>query len=174
MSDKPTPAPKLVRDLMTVGVPTCATDTPAIEIARLLLEKDWEGIIVLDQEGHAVGVVSRDDLVHIYPRADCRSLKAEEVMQEEVVEIPPDLPLEAAAQIMRDKGVRVVFLMHNASGIIYPAAMLSYKHLLRHMAAQSDEELRDLGIKAERRSPIDIFIEKREAARRQKGSSLQE
>ena len=43
-----------------------------------------------------------------------------------VAQVPPDIPLAAAAQMMRDKHLRAVFLMHNASGIIYPAAMLTY------------------------------------------------
>ena len=95
-------------------------------------------------------------------------------MTEGVVELPPDIPLTVAAQLMRDMKVRVVFLMHNANGIIYPAATLSYRHFLRHLAAESDEDLRDLGITAERRSPVDIFIEKRDAARARKPGETQE
>ncbi len=53
----------LVRDLMTVGVKTCAPTTPIVDLARFMLEQDLEAIVVLDHEGHAVGVVSRDDLV---------------------------------------------------------------------------------------------------------------
>jgi hypothetical protein len=52
--------------------------------------------------------------------------------------------------------------------------MISYRHILRHIAAQSEDELRDLGISAERRSPIDVFIEKRDAARREAESHHEE
>ena len=166
MSEDPILSRKLVRDLMTVGVRTCSPDTPVGEVARLLLDKELEGVVVLDRDGQGVGVVTQDDVVRAYSRDDARTLTAEDVMQDGVVELPPDIPLAVAAQIMRDKGVRVVFLMHNASGIIYPAAMLSYRHFLRHLAAQSDDDLSDLGIEAERRSPIEVFIEKRDAARR--------
>ena len=157
----------LVRDLMSVGVMTCPPDTPIVEIARLLLDKQLEGIVVLDQEGHAIGSISQDELVQAYTRDGCRDLTAEDVMRDSVPQIPPDVPLTVAAQIMRDKGVRVVFLMHNAAGIQYPAAALSYTHILRHLAAQSDAELQDLGTAAARKSPIETFIEKRDAARRQ-------
>jgi CBS domain-containing protein len=174
MSERTNNTPRLVRDLMTVGVPTCPTHTPVVEIARLLLDRQLEAVVVLDPDGHAVGVVSRDDLVRLYARGDSLSLTAEDAMQEGVIEVPPDIPLAAAAQIMRDKGVRAVFLMHNASGIIYPAAVLTYTHFLRHLGARSDDELRDLGIKAERRSPVEAFIEKRNAARRQAGLQDQE
>jgi CBS-domain-containing membrane protein len=157
----------LVRDLMSVGVQTCTPDTSIGELTRLLLDKDLEGVIVLDQEGRAVGVVSRDDLVRAYTRDDCRRLTAGEVMTEDVIQVPPDIPLTAAAQIMRDKGVRVIFLMHNAAGISYPAAVISYTHFLRHLAAQHDDELNDLGIEAARQAPLEAFRQKRDAARRQ-------
>ncbi len=159
---------RLVRDLMTVGVPTCAPDTPVRDLARLMLEKDVEGVIVLDHEGHAVGMVSPDELIAAYQHDDPRSLTAEAIMREDVPELPPDIPLTAAAQLMRDQRVRVVFLTHNAAGITYPAAMLTYRHFLRHLAACTDAELADLGIYARRLSPMQMFLQKREAARRRR------
>ncbi len=164
--DNPLTDRALVRDLMKVGVPTCPAHTPALEAARLMLAKDIEALVVLDEEGHGVGVLSRDDLVRAYGREDLEGLPVEEIMSEGVPQVPPDIPLTAAAQMMRDQHLRAVFLMHNAGGIIYPAAMLTYTHLIRHLAAERDEDLKDLGIAAERRQPLDVFIEKREAARR--------
>jgi hypothetical protein len=67
---------------------------------------------------------------------------------------------------MQDLGVRILFLNHHAGGIQYPAAYISYKHLLRHLGARDEQELRDLGIKAERESPIDTFIRRRDEALR--------
>jgi len=155
-----------VRDLMTVGVATCSPMTPVVEVARLLLDRDLEGVVVLDQDGHAVGVVSQDELVTAYSRDDCRDLTAEAIMRDGVPQIPPDIPLSVAAQLMQDQGVRVVFLMHHAGGIEYPAAVLSFKHFLRHLVAETNDDLKDLGIKAARRAPLETFIEKREAAQR--------
>jgi hypothetical protein len=70
---------------------------------------------------------------------------------------------------MLDQGVRMVFMTHHAGGIEYPAAMLSYKHLLRHLAIESEDDLKDLGIKAERESPLETFIRRRDEARRRAG-----
>jgi hypothetical protein len=67
----------------------------------------------------------------------------------------------------------VVYSMHNSDGIRYPAAMLSYQHVLRHMGATTADELADLGIRARRQSPIDVFKTKRDAAR-QNGPRHQE
>lgn len=162
--------PRLVRDLMTVGVPTCSPDTPIVDLARLILQKDLEAIVVLDtSEGHAVGVVGRDELVHAYTRGERDTATAEQIMRDGVHQVPPDIPLVAAAQIMQDLGVRVLFLMHHSAGVEYPAAMISYQHILRHLAADSLQDLRDLGIQAERQAPLQAFLTRRDAARKRTG-----
>ena len=158
---------KLVRDLMTVGVPTCPPQTPIVDLVRLMLEKNWEAVVVLDgEEGHALGVVSQDELVRAYEREDARTLTAEQIMHESVPQIPPDIPLTVAAQMMLDQKVRAFFLMHHAGGVVYPAAMITYRHILRHLAAQSNDELKDMGIAAARKAPLEQFIERRDAAKK--------
>lgn len=151
---------------MTVGVPTCKLDTPVIDIARYLLENNVEGMCVLDKEGNGVGVVGIEELAVAYSREDVRIITAEDVMHEGMPTLKADMPLALAAQMMRDQHTRIAYMIHNAAGIIYPAAYITYRHLIRHLAAESEEELKDLGIKAERKNPLQIFVEKRDAARR--------
>ena len=160
---------KLVRDLMTVGVPTCKHDASAKDIARFVLEHHVEAMCVLDAEGHGIGVVGEQELVAAYGKDNLDSLKAEDIMSEGVPELGADIPLTVAAQMMKDKGIRIAYMMHNAGGIIYPAAYISYRHILRHIAAKDESELRDLGLAAERKSPIEVFIERRDEARRKAG-----
>ena len=157
--------PRLVRDLMSVGVVTCPPDTPLRDLAQLFVDNGLEDIVVLD-EGHALGVVGQDDLIKTLAHPEPGALQARHILREGVPQVPADIPLAAAAQIMRDQGIRTLFLMHHAGGIEYPAAMLSYRHLLRWLAATEAADLRDLGIRAERRSPLEQYVEKRDAARR--------
>ena len=159
---------RLVRDLMTVGVLTCAPDTPLVNLARLLLDKNCEAVVVM-QAGHALGVVGEDELVSAFKREAPEGLVAEDVIREGVPQVPPDIPLAAAAQLMQDQGVRTLFLMHHSGGIEYPAAQISYRHLLRLLAAEDESELRDLGMHAERQSPLEAFIQRRDAARKKVG-----
>ena len=161
--------PTLVRDLMTVGVPTCKTTTPVVDIARFIIENNVEEMVVLGDEGEGVGVIGYEELVRAYERDDVKSSTAEQVMREGVPELPADIPLTAAAQMMRDKGIRVAYMSHNSSGIIYPAAMISYKHIVRHISAKDENELNDLGISARRKSPVEQFIERRDEARKKAG-----
>jgi CBS domain-containing protein len=167
----PENSPKLVRDLMTIGVPTCKTTTPTVEIARFLIENNIEEMVVLGDKGEGVGVCGYKELVNAYEREDVREVTAEDVMTEGVPELPSDIPLTLAAQLLRDKGIRVAYMNHNSAGIIYPAASISYRHLVRHLAAEDGSELKDLGINAERKSPLEQFIERRDEARRQAGLS---
>src|SRR5512143_2826352 len=110
-------SPLLVRDLMTVGVATCSPDSLVADIARLLVEKSLEAIVVIDpEERHAMGVVSQDELVKAYSQPEAGMLKAEDVMRDELPKVPADIPISAAAQIMLDLGVRVLFLTHHAAG----------------------------------------------------------
>src|SRR3972149_7901409 len=160
---------KLVRDLMTIGVPTCKLDSLVIDIARFLIDNNVEEMVVLGSEGEGVGVVGYEELVSAYHREDIRELPAEEVMCEGVPELPSDIPLTVAAQMMKDKKIRVAYMNHNSAGIIYPAAMISYRHIVRHLAAKDESELKDLGLAAERKSPAEIFIARRDNARKEAG-----
>jgi len=159
----------LVRDLMTIGVPTCKTTTPIVDIARFLATHDVEEMVVLGDEGEGVGVVGYEELVGAYHRENISDLTAEDIMREGIPELPSDISLILAAQLMRDKKIRVAYMNHNSAGIIYPAALISYKHLVRHLAAEDETELKDLGINAERKSPLEQFKERREEARRRAG-----
>jgi predicted transcriptional regulator len=158
------PNPRLVRDLMTVGVITCSPDTPIMEVANIILDGDLEGVIILE-EGNAIGVISQDDLVDVYARDDIHRLKAVDIMREFIPQIPADIPLKAAAQLMRDQGVRAMYMTHHSGGVIYPAAVLSYRHLIRHLGSSNSGELSDLGINAKREPPLDSFIKRRNSAR---------
>lgn len=164
-------SPKLVRDLMSVGVATCPPDALLVDVVRLMLEKNLEAVVVLDPEedGHALGVVTQDEVVRAYAHQDTSTLKVSDVMRDGVPQVPPEIPLTAAAQIMLDMKVRALFIMHHSSGIEYPAAFITYRHLMRHFSARSDEDLKDLGLSAERQSPLDVFIQRREAARKAAG-----
>ncbi len=165
-------SPKLVRDLMSVGVPTCGLDESVVELTRWFLEKDIEGAVVLDENGHGAGVVTHDELVKTYARGDYEVLTAQDAMRAGMPTVPPDIPLTAVAQIMQDLNTRIIYITHHAGGIEYPAAYLTYKHLLRHLAARDEAELKDLGIKAEREAPLETFFRRRdEALRRARGKS---
>ena len=129
---------KLVRDLMHIGVITCRTDMPLVEAVAILLRENLESLVVLNENGHAVGLLGRHEVIIAYGRSGatsqcCGSLTVADVMRPDVPEIPPDIPAAAAAQIMLDQGLRALYLLHHDGGISWPAAVFRFEDVLRHV-----------------------------------------
>jgi predicted transcriptional regulator len=156
---------KLVRDLMHIGVMTCQADTLLVEAVRTLLRERLESLIVLDGHGHAVGMFSRREAGAVYGRSgvdmdELMSLTVADVMRSDIPEVPPDIPAPAAVQIMLDRGVREIYLMHHAGGMSWPAAVLRFADVLNYLAAESEADVADKEHSAPRKSPIETFMER--------------
>jgi CBS domain-containing protein len=155
----------LVRDLMHIGVTTCQSGWPLVDAVRTLLRDRLEAFIVLDENSHAVGVFGRQEALAVYGQfggnlSDVQHLTVADAMRSDIPEVPPDIPAPAAAQIMLDQNVREVYLMHHGGGMSWPAAALRFEDVLRHIAAESDEDLADMGAGAPRKSPIEDFMQR--------------
>jgi CBS domain-containing protein len=118
----------LVRDVMTIGVPVCReTETCATVAARLT----GEVVVVLDADGMACGWTTFD----ILSRAAYGETVGE-VMEDGIPTVPPDIPIETAAQLMRDRGVQHLFLMHAWPGEPRPSAVISLKAVEERLAGE--------------------------------------
>ena len=122
--------PRLVRDVMTIGVPVCRdTETCGVVAARL---EQTPGIadvvVVLDEDGMACGWLTRERLVENAIHF------VSEVMDEDIPTVAPDLPAEVAAQLMRDRGVEYLFLMHDWPGEPRPSAVISRQAIEARLA----------------------------------------
>jgi CBS domain-containing protein len=159
---------KHIRDLMQIGVSTCTPDTPVADVARILLAGDINSIILLNPiDGNALGIVTQSDLLRVCSKDDHGKLTAMDGMQEEFPQLPPDIPISTAIQLMLDNNIQTYFLTHHSGGITYPAGYLSDKSILKYMAATEEEgELFKMGLDAERKPPLESFIHKRDAALR--------
>jgi CBS domain-containing protein len=160
---------KLVRNLMHIGVPTCPVQTPLVEAARTLLAKQLEALIVLDEHGHAVGMLSRREVALAYAQAGINefgfeTLTVAHVMHADIPKVPADIPATAAVQIMLDQDVREIYVMHHEGGVHYPAAVLRFEDVLRFVSARTEADLVGMGSGAARKSPIEIFKERHSKA----------
>lgn len=129
--------PKLVRDLMKIGVPTCETDTRLDEVAKIMARDHADAVIVMDEYG-ASGVVSQTDLIKAFPR-NWELLTAKEVMTERIVSISPDTAAIAAAHLMMDEKVHQLFIMHEHPGPSRPSAVITMNAIVREMAGLRPE-----------------------------------
>ncbi len=129
---------KLVRDIMKIGVPTCALGTPLPQVAQSMARENADAIIVMDESG-AAGVISQSDLVRVYAR-NFALLTAQEIMTEKIISIPPDAAAAAAAQTMQDERVHQVFVMHDHPGPSRPSAVVTQRAIVRDMAGLEREK----------------------------------
>jgi len=129
--------PKLVRDIMKIGVPTCNLETPLPEIAKIMARENADAVIVMDEFG-ACGVISQSDLVHAYPR-NFLLLSAKDVMTDRIVSIPPEAAVTAASHLMQDEKVHQLFVMHEHPGPSRPSAVITMHAVVRDMAGLEPE-----------------------------------
>ena len=112
--------PLLVRDVMTIGVPVCRDTETCGAVAARLTGGGPPVVVVLDEDGMACGWLTRDRLA-----AEAATRPVGEVMDEDIPTVQPDIPAEAAAQLMRGRGVEYLFLMHDWPGEPRPSAVIS-------------------------------------------------
>ena len=86
-----------VRDIMSRYVVSVTEATPVIEVARILAERRFSGLPVLDCEGRVVGMVSDFDLL----ARDGET--AGEVMSPDVVTVAEDTDIRAARTLMIER-----------------------------------------------------------------------
>ncbi len=129
--------PLLVRDVMTIGVPVCRdTETCGVVAARLkqtLGVSKTPGVsdvvVVLDEDGMACGWVTRERLA-----TEAATRPVGDVMDEDIPTVLPDIPAAAAAQLMQDRGVEYLFLMHDWPGEPRPSAVISRQAIETRLA----------------------------------------
>ena len=83
---------------------TCRPDTPIDEVAKTMDAKDISALVVVDELGDAIGVISRTDLVNarfIQPyMKHWRGMTAEHLMSKPVISVAPDTLINEAVQII--------------------------------------------------------------------------
>lgn len=101
----------LVRDRMTSPAVTVRPDSSFQDALSLMRERRFRRLPVVDDAGKVVGIVSERDLLHAAPSPATSlsvwevnyllwKLRVSDVMTEQVITVPPDMPIEDAAQIL--------------------------------------------------------------------------
>ena len=144
----------LVRDVMRIGVPHCRDNATLSEAARLMAEGGLGFLIVLDEDGEAVGWLNEAMLARHFA-ADYEKLTAGTAMNRVIPRVPPDIPPAAAVQIMLDQGLQQLFILHESPGPLRAAAVFTLRNVVRVMAGLPREE--GQGVGAPRRTAMDAF-----------------
>jgi len=120
---------------MSRSVVTCTPETSVHEAARRMTEHRLSALVVVDKaSGELEGIVSRSDLARAYEK-DYDAVKVESVMTQDVETIIPDIPVLAAVQIMLDRNIDRLVIMHAKPAPQRPVGVLSLSAVIRDMAS---------------------------------------
>jgi len=120
------------------GVITCRPETPVAEVAETMDRNDISALVVVDQEGDALGVISRTDLVNarfIQPyMKHWRGLNAEHLMSKPVISVAVDTTISEAVQLLNEKRIHRLVVIEKIGGHGRPVGILSVTDLARHVS----------------------------------------
>lgn len=122
---------------MHAGVITCRPDTPAGEVAERMKAHDVSALVVVDDAGYAVGVISRTDLVNAtfvqpYLR-HWRGMAARHLMSSPVISVRAEISVEEAIDLIRERKIHRVVVTEPEGQRERPIGILSVTDLVRRM-----------------------------------------
>jgi CBS domain-containing protein len=133
-----------VRDWMHRGVITCHPETPVAEVAATMDTQDISALVVVNEHGAAVGVISRTDLVNarfVQPyMKHWRGLNAEHLMTKPVISVASDTTIDEAVQLLNEKRIHRLVVVERASDHLRPIGILSVTDLAKHVSDQPTDE----------------------------------
>lgn len=125
-----------VQDWMHEGVIACQRDTPVEEVAKTMETKDISALVVVDDQGDAIGVISRTDLVNarfVQPYLKhWRGMTAEHLMSNPVISVSPDTSIDVAVRRLQEKRIHRLVVVEESAGHIRPVGILSVTDLAKH------------------------------------------
>ena len=130
-------AEEFVRDWMHRGVITCGPETPIQAVADAMKAHDISALVVVDEAGDAIGVISSTDFVNarfVEPYLKhWRGLTAKHLMSSPVVSVSDATPLAEAAACLRDRKIHRLVVIEKHGTREKPIGILSVTDLVRKL-----------------------------------------
>jgi len=134
---RPSGERRSVRDVMSYAIVTCLPDATPGSIARAMTERNSRSVVVVDEEGRAVGVITGTDLLSLYAPEGLVG-PAAELMSTPIITADPDLSLAAAADLMITNEIHRLVVVDPSAATGAPIGILSTSDIVAEMAeAQS-------------------------------------
>ncbi|SMP72882.1 CBS domain-containing protein [Desulfonatronum zhilinae] len=151
---------RTAKDIMTRDVVTVTPDTDVNAAAKILLEKDFNGLPVLDEDGKLVGVLCQSDLVvqqREFPLPSFFTLlggfvaltslsqlqravdkmaatKVSQAMTPDPVSVSPDTPVNKLADLMAEKKYHTIPVLEDGKLV----GVVGKKDILRLLASSEE------------------------------------
>jgi len=129
------------RDWMHQGVITCRPDTSVDEVAETIEMKDISALVVVDEAGDAIGVISRTDLVNarfVQPYLKhWRGMTAEHLMSQPVMSVAPDTDIKLAVEMLGEKRIHRLVVVETVGSHRRAVGILSVTDLAKHVGVKT-------------------------------------
>lgn len=140
---------RFAKDVMQRELVTCVAATPLEQIMRRLLDHAIHGIVVLDEDGYAIGIVSQTDILlaqQQIAQQGHRQFVASDIMSTHIITCGPDVSLLDAVTLMTRNHIHRLLVAKPNSERIYPLGIISMTDIIRYVikdtAAASGPALR--------------------------------
>jgi signal-transduction protein with cAMP-binding, CBS, and nucleotidyltransferase domain len=126
-----TPKPVTVGEIMTEKLESINMLNTAQEAAAKMADKNVGSLVVLDDSGKALGIVTERDLARRVCTTDksSNSITVGQIMSSPVITVRLDYSLEEAADVMIERKVRHILVLDEntePAGIITPTDLVAY------------------------------------------------
>ncbi len=125
-----------VREVMTYGVISCARTTPVDEVARRMVSHHIHAVVVTDEDGYAVGVVSQTDVVLARQGRtpeQVAALTAADIMTPEVITCTPDTKVSDAITLMTRNRIHRLVVVDQEGDRLWPVGVISMTDVIREL-----------------------------------------
>lgn len=118
------------QDIMTRSVVTAARTTSAREVAGMLLEGEFSGVPVADEDGEVVGIVTEQDLIRVLrEKKPLDTTSAEEIMTEDVKSVDVNTPVGLVMEVLETG--RIIRVPVTEDGVL--VGIISRRDVIRAM-----------------------------------------
>ncbi len=123
------------------GVYTCTPETTLSEATHRMVDRDISSLVVVNQTGVLLGILTRVDLM----RARClhddwSSQTAGDVMSTDVVTVTPADTLDTVMTLLIERHIHRVVVVRPETDGPHPIAVLSAADIVYHMAREARGE----------------------------------
>lgn len=128
--------PTPVRDVMHVGLITCAPDNSLDEAARIMVDRDIHALVVARADGEPLGVISQTDLVLARQGRGAEELdrlRARDIMTPGVLTVDESAPLHQAVTLLTSRRIHRLVVTRQQGDHAKAVGILSMTDVVRKM-----------------------------------------
>ena len=124
-----------VRDLMSTTIIQCTKETPIQEVAARMSQHDVSAVVVVDEDGHLAGIITRTDMVVLRAYDEYwQAMLARHVMMHNVITASPDTSVRQASQELTKRRIHRLIVVEDDDRGLRPVGVLSTTDIVRDMA----------------------------------------